>query len=42
MWKEDAVSIIPEKIKDEDPGNAKNCGRVGKYLMGVGWEETTE
>ena len=40
MWKEDNVEILPEKIKDEDLGKAKNCGRVEKYLMDVGWEKS--
>ena len=38
MWREDAVEIYPERIKDSELQKAHENGMVAKYTMGVGWE----
>ena len=38
MWRECAVKIYPERIKDLDLRKAYERGTVGKYTLDVGWE----
>ena len=40
MWREDAVKIYPERIKDDELRKAYENGMVAKYTMDVGWERS--
>ena len=38
MWNAEEVQAFPEQMKDEDLIKARGKGRVGKYIMDVGWD----
>ena len=38
MWRAEQVQVFPEKMRDEELNKAMEKGRVGKYIMDVGWD----
>lgn len=38
IWKEEEVSVYAEAIRGQEMTKAKDAGRVGKYMMSMGWE----